>query len=251
MDIIKSIEKFKEYTHNFDFSSKDIERKYFHSFRVKSFSEQIAKDLDLDKENIKLSSFIGLFHDIGRFEQLKQYSTFNDYYSFDHGDFGAKYLKDNLRNLIDTDKYDNIVIQAVKNHNKLKIDSSLNCEELFFAKLVRDADKLDILYESTSIFWKGKEEIINNSTMLDYTYNCIKNHKLVELKKEMRLENLDNVLKVLAFVFDLNYTPSFKILKNNDYINMILSRYSFNDSNTKKRIIEIQNIINNYIDSKL
>ncbi|MBR3134716.1 MAG: HD domain-containing protein [Clostridia bacterium] len=251
MDIRDSVIKFKKYAHNFDFANKDIERKYFHSFRVKSFSEQIAKKLYLDNEKIKLSSFIGLFHDIGRFEQLKQFSTFNDYYSFDHGNFGAEYLKENLRFLVDTDEFDDIIIQSVKNHNKFRIASGLNDDELFYSKLVRDADKLDILFESTSIFWEGKEDIINNSSILDYSYDCIKNHSLVEYKKGMKLENLDSIIKVLAFVFDFNYTPSFQILKNNDYINKILGRYRFNDATTKKRICEIQDIINSFIDSKL
>lgn len=38
-------------------------------------------------------------------------------------------------------------MNAIKNHNKYKIEDGLTSKEEFFAKLIRDADKIDILYE--------------------------------------------------------------------------------------------------------
>ena len=35
----------------------------------------------------------------------------------------------------------------------------LSKEEILFSKIIRDADKLDILYEGAEIFWKSEEEV--------------------------------------------------------------------------------------------
>ena len=55
--------------------------------------------------------------------------------------------------LIDKEDYQ-VVYTAIKNHNKFVIESNLTERELLFSKLIRDADKLDILYAL------GNKEII-------------------------------------------------------------------------------------------
>ena len=42
-----------------------------------------------------LAEIMALFHDIGRFEQYKQYRTFSDYRSEDHAALGVKVIKAN------------------------------------------------------------------------------------------------------------------------------------------------------------
>ena len=106
--------EFLKYVDNFDLTDVKIERKKFHSIRVKEISKEIANSLNLSKEYVDLAMVIGLLHDIGRFEQEKQYKTFIDAHSFDHGDYGANLLEKTIRNYIDDNKYDNIIIQAVK-----------------------------------------------------------------------------------------------------------------------------------------
>jgi len=48
-----------------------------------------------------------------------------------------------IRNFIVDDKYDDIIRVAVFNHNKLEIEAGLNEKSMLFAKIIRDADKLD------------------------------------------------------------------------------------------------------------
>ena len=85
--------EFFKYVEQFDLTDERIQRKKFHSIRVQKISEKIAEDLKLNEEYIDIASLIGLLHDIGRFEQEKQYHTFDDNKSFDHGDYGAILLK--------------------------------------------------------------------------------------------------------------------------------------------------------------
>ena len=66
-----------------------------------------------------------------------------------------------IRKFIEPSKYDEIIRKDIINHNKFAIEEGLTEEELLFAKLIRDADKIDIIYESEKIFYKGQEKIIN------------------------------------------------------------------------------------------
>ncbi len=244
-------QEFFKYVEQFDLKDERIQRKKFHSIRVQEISKQIAEDLKLNEEYIDIASLIGLLHDIGRFEQEKQYHTFDDDKSFDHGDYGADLLKKSIRNYINVDKYDNIIIQAIKNHNKLQINPNLKDNELLFSKIIRDADKLDIMYETINIFYIGKEKIINNLTLSDYSYNSIKKNKPVFNSYSIDINYLDKIVRCIAFIFDLNYKKSFEIIKENNYISKIIKKYYYKDKATQIRMNEIEEIANKYVDEKL
>ena len=64
--------EFKEYIKNFDIENKDIFLKYEHTFEVVKVTEKICKKMNLTEEQIDLAKAISYFHDLGRFEQLKQ-----------------------------------------------------------------------------------------------------------------------------------------------------------------------------------
>ena len=78
MDIEIAKNEFLNYTNSYDLSNFNIKRKVDHSLRVMELCKIIAENLNLDVEDIKLAELIGLLHDIGRFEQMKVYNTFND-----------------------------------------------------------------------------------------------------------------------------------------------------------------------------
>lgn len=175
IDLDKAIEEFIKYTKEFDLEDENIKLKHFHSLRVMKLSEEISKDLGLDEEKIKLATLIGLLHDIGRFGQYKQFNRFNDIYSFDHGDYGVKILFEEglIRKFIKIDKYDKIIEKAIGNHNKFEIEKGLSKTENLFSKIIRDADKLDIIFEATEIFWNNQEDKINQSIISEKVFNQI------------------------------------------------------------------------------
>lgn len=168
MNIEKAKEEFLKYTNKFDINEEAIKRKIEHSLRVMEISKKLAKQIGLSEEDVNLATLIGLLHDIARFEQYTLFKTYNDLNSIDHGDFGVAILKEKnyIRKYIKEDQYDDIIFKAVKNHNKYKIEKELTEKELLFIKIIRDADKLDIYYESTGIFWNTKksERILKNQT---------------------------------------------------------------------------------------
>ena len=114
--------EFDDYVSNYDLNDINIKLKYNHSYRVCKLSEKYAKELGYSKEDIELASLIGLLHDIGRFEQLKVFHTYNDKNSIDHAEYGIKVLfEDGLINKFWNKKEDYDLIKfAIKNHNKYR-----------------------------------------------------------------------------------------------------------------------------------
>ena len=95
---------------------------------------------------------IGLFHDVGRFYQFTVYRTFNDALSENHAKLGLKVIKD-LPFIAKLDEEDLATLKfAIGNHNAKEIAPTENQRHLAFAKLIRDADKIDILSCIKTIF---------------------------------------------------------------------------------------------------
>ena len=55
----------------------------------------------------------------------------------------------------------------------------------------------------------------------------------------------------MAFTFDLNFDVTYNIVKENDYINILIDRFDYKDIDTSIRMENIRNIINKFIDEKI
>lgn len=252
MNLDKAKREFIKYTNNYDVENPHIFRKIGHSIRVMEISRDIAKSLNLTEEQVDLATLIGLLHDIARFEQMKRYATFKDKLSIDHGDLGVEILKENnfIRKFIEEDKYDNIILIAIKNHNKYAIQEVLNEEELLFSKIIRDADKLDIIYEGVELFWQSPEERerVNKSKLTQATYEMFINEKQIERGPNETIA--DSLMGFVSFIFDIYFKYDFIVLKKEDYINKILDKFNFEDVEVKEKFINIRNIANRYIEKR-
>ena len=236
-----------------------------HTKNVAQFSYKISKWFAEDKNNsklveqaggkenfVKLATTIGWLHDLGRFEQAKIYNNFNDRQTFDHAKVGVQILKkDNyISKYCDEEKFYNTIINAVYNHNKLEIEPEMNEFDLVQCKIVRDADKLDILrlYDERLIN-SEKEEDKNRKT----------NQKIIEdlllkktIKKEDKKTVLDDYLLALGFVYDMNYLKSFEILKELNYLNLIIDRMNELVTDEEKSELEkVRKVVNECMEVKL
>ena len=81
-----ALNAFKEYVTKYNPDDEKIRLKIEHIQRVAEIANNIANDLKLSQEDIDLAWLIGLLHDIGRFEQIRLYHTFNDGKSCRDGD---------------------------------------------------------------------------------------------------------------------------------------------------------------------
>ncbi len=235
------IKTFDEYLKNFDLKDKDILRKYNHSIRVMSLCENIAKDEKLSKDDINLSIVSGLVHDIGRFTQWTTYHSYNDLLTIDHGDLGEELLKNSLIKKFWYKKEDySSILKSVKYHNKRDLNAKFTPRELLITKVVRDADKIDILH----LYLTVELEFNENSEISEAAKNDFLGRKLVNHKNVKT--DADIVLRTLAFVFDLNFDYSFSYLKENKTIERL-----FDLIKDKKKYAFYFDYVKNYIDDKL
>ena len=255
IDIQKARNAFKDFLNKYeDKDTLGFNLKVAHTYYVVENAKIIATKLSLSKEDIDLAELIALLHDIGRFEELTFLKQF-DSVKFDHASYGVKMLfEDNLiRSFIEDDSYDEIIKIAICNHNKFAIQDGLDEKSLLHSKIIRDADKLD------NFRVKKEEKIeaifpkkLKNKKDIEYSkisykvYNTIKEKRCVDIHDRKTL--LDYWICVLAFIFDLNFKESYQIVKDNDYINILIDRFNYNDLETKNMMEDIRHIMNDFID---
>ena len=251
IDLEYARKNYKEYLSKYDLSNDKAKLKVKHTYRVAEISRIIARAMNLNQEKQQLAELIGLLHDIGRFKQYEMLRNNEEVTKYDHGDYGAELLSHDIRKYIETSQYDNIIMKAIKNHNKFEIEENLSEEELFFSKLIRDADKIDILFECLNIFWKGKEELIEQSKLRDEICNSINKNQMIEIKGKREYNSINSMFTTLAYTFDINFKESYKYIKEQNYINKIIARFNFKDMETKQKVAELINILNTYIENKI
>lgn len=247
--------EFLKYINNFNLEDEATNRKKLHSFRVMKNSEILAKKLNLNKEEVELAKLIGLLHDIGRFEQYDRAKKFLNENKFDHGNYGEFILKqDNyIEKYISNKKYIPIILKAIKNHNKYKIEEGLTNKEEMFCKLIRDADKLDILYETVCIYWKSEKEVenIENSKISKNIEEQLKKQEEIKKQGNEKFDSADHLLIILSFIYDINFKETFEIIQNQQYISKMLKRFNFKDKETAEKMKNMEEIIEQYINSKI
>ena len=246
IDIENAKKVFDEYVSNYDPTVGRIKLKIEHIKRVAENIKNIALEQDLDSEQIKLAEIIGLLHDIGRFEQVRLYDTFSDKISVNHGEYGVKVLfEDGLINKFNlNEKEKEIVKLAILNHNRDKIQEGLDDEQLLYAKMIRDADKLDIYYtmckyDFKDTFWYPDFDCEEIS---DLIMNEFKNDKKVNYADIKN--NADVIVIFYAYVYDLYFETTNNILKEKNYLEKFTEKVCKNFKSEKihtqvKEILEI------------
>jgi hypothetical protein len=208
---------------------KNISLKEEHTFHVCKNIVEIATCLSLNDEKILLAESIALFHDIGRFPQYARYKTFRDSLSVNHGLLGAETLiKEKILHDMPSDEQE-IIVKSVKFHNAFSISKTMTKEIVFFLKLIRDADKLDI-WRVFLEYYESPDEIKASAVGLglpdfpeysEEVVSCIFRKKIVLLSMMKTLN--DFKLLQLSWIFDLNFEPTFRLLCGRNYVNRLTS----------------------------
>jgi hypothetical protein len=160
-----------------------------------------------------------------------RYKTFKDSDSENHALLGVKILiKTGILSHL-SQKERNLILKAVEYHNLMEIPECVeNSKELlFYSKLIRDADKLDILRivsENYKEGGKGKNPALE--IYLPDTEGCseyiIKDILNKRMAKIVDVKNLNDIkLLRMSWIFDINFPASFAILKEHKYLNKIIS----------------------------
>lgn len=247
--------QFEEYYNSFrglsEEQSKNFAIKKEHSLRVAEISYTLADKLQLSEDEKYLAFVIGLFHDIGRFNQLLEFNTFNDSKSIDHAEYSVKVLNEGDFFSKLNERQIEIALVSIANHNKREIPKKLNEEELRFAQLIRDADKLDILKVLTDYYTNPRAvanhtltwELPKGGTVSSGVSKQILNGVLVS--KEKVTNELDIKVMQLSWVYDFNFKPSFELLMQKRFLEKIYSSMTKNDT-----VIEIYRKVKVYSENK-
>ncbi len=251
MDIENAKSVFKEYVSNYDINDGKIALKYNHILRVAEISKRIATELNLSEEDVKLAELIGIFHDIGRFEQVRRFNTFVDRDSINHGEYGVKVLfEDGLIEKFDIDeKYYRVIRLAVLNHNRKAIeDDGMTENEMLHCKIIRDSDKLDIFYVlNTDRFINSYGiESMEDEEFSDEIVREFKEDHFIDYSKRKTFG--DKWVAHMTYVYDFNFKSSYRVMKEKDYITKLYKYMNFKKEKTIRVAKEIVDIANRYIE---
>jgi putative nucleotidyltransferase with HDIG domain len=203
---------------------RNIDIKRDHTYRVTEEIINIGNQLGLNEDEQNLAAIIALLHDIGRFEQYDRYRTFSDNRSEDHAELGIRILKKhNIPARLDKG-LQNIIFCSIKNHNKpsLPLKATETC--LFYSKLIRDADKLDILKVVTDYYTKvnGSKnavlvlELPDTPGISKEVYNALKNRHIVDMK---HVKNINDIkLLQVGWIYDINFKPTSDMIRSPLYL---------------------------------
>ena len=189
-------------------------------------------------EDCEIAAVAGLLHDYGRFEQWTKYKTYNDADSIDHGDLGVSILfDDTIKNYCLTEKSYDEIYDAIKYHNKYTIPTNLTKHNETLCKVIRDADKLDILYlcSINKELLADDESVISDKVSKDFF-----NQKQINIK-DVKTKN-DRIILYLAMIYDINFNYSFNYLNDNNLIWKIL-----NNINNKNKFAKYFDFIDRYV----
>ena len=262
IDVVESINKpvinrknvinaFAEYVRNYDPSDEKIKFKIDHTYRVAGLCQRIAESLGLSEPDVDIAWLLGMLHDIGRFEQIRRFGTFNDVQSVDHAEFGADLLfkeglirkfaegyyeecelarsgNEEAEQIIKNNEHHNkdtgLLEMAIRQHNKYRVKEDLTERQRMFCDILRDADKVDIFKVNADI----PMEIIYDVTTEELKNGIITKevlesfYKKKTVLKSVRKSAVDHIVGHISLLFELVYKESYRQAKEQGYVYKLL-----------------------------
>ena len=223
-----------------------IELKEKHTGYVTANSKELAEHLNLPRHDVQLAEIIGLFHDVGRFRQYSIYKTFNDADSEDHAHLSVKVLDELpfMQKLTERDL--DIVRFAIENHNKLNIATTDDADKLLFAKMIRDADKLDIyrVLEPFLLNVKAAPKFVKSSASEYVSEDFIDDFVAGRQVDFYRIRTHgDRKLVRLMWVYDINFAWTLKKVVERGYVKKIADSLQPMNDKMKHGIVRLNEYI--------
>jgi hypothetical protein len=202
-----------------------MEVKRTHSLRVRDNASRIAGELGWSGELLDCALTASLLHDTGRFPQFAEWGTYYDGASLDHGDLGEQTLRGSFpeESLAQYGNAEDILL-AVRLHNKKEVPEEIPFSAAPLVHIVRDCDKLDVF---RVVRLHVEEERIKDLLPRIETAGGYSDALVRELAEEGRgsyrnVRSLSDFLLVqLSWVFDLNFAPSFQMLRREGVLSWI------------------------------
>lgn len=262
IDVVESINKpainrknvintFAEYVRNYDPSDEKIKLKIDHTYRVAGMCQRIAESLGLSEPDVDIAWLLGMLHDIGRFEQIRRFGTFNDAQSVDHAEFGADLLfkeglirkfaegyyeecelarsgNEEAEQIIKNNEHHNkdtgLLEMAIRQHNKYRVKEDLTERQRMFCDILRDADKVDIFKVNADIpmeiIYDVTTEELKNGVITKEVLESF--YKKETVLKSVRRSAVDHIVGHISLLFELVYKESYRQAREQGYVYKLL-----------------------------
>ena len=211
---------FWDFVNKFDTSDPSILKKIVHTYAVANNCFDTACRFQFNEEERIFCYMIGMFHDLGRFEQWSKYKTYDDNVSENHGEIGRRiFLSEFTPELLElTQDRFNLLADTILYHIK---EFSGDDNTLWkYLNIIHSADAYDNLLNTAigthvmSSLSDGVteflfEKFLNNEKIFKYTIKT----------------KLDRILKSIAnaYCISIDFMRSNVITKN--YFEIIYDKY--------------------------
>ncbi|MEE8717632.1 MAG: HD domain-containing protein [Coriobacteriales bacterium] len=283
LDRMRARAAFDEYVSDYDPGDPKIELKIVHTLHVAELCERIAASLGVPSRDVDLAWLSGLLHDIGRFEQVRRYGTFDDRTSCSHAALGVEILfgEDGSRagakgaqggadapstaggaatgrdggtlgEFVDPSALERdevaMLRAAIAHHSAYRLPDGLDPRTRTLCCVLRDADKIDILRANidtpTSAIQDVPEERIRASRVTPGVERGFYEHRT--LRREERSTPLDALVSYACFVYELVYPESRRIADEQGFVYRLLAR-PVDDPQTRQTLARMSDHLRDWL----
>lgn len=227
LDRMQAQAAFAAYVRPYDAEDPKIKLKIGHTYRVAALCERIAASLGLPAADIDLAWLCGLLHDIGRFEQVRRFGTFNDAVSINHARCSAAVLFDegHIADFVDGDDESPLLRTAIELHNVYRLPAELDDRTRLFCQILRDADKIDILRVNVEtpleeIYGVSREALLQSPVSPAVLAAFYERHAVL---RDLKQYPADNIIGHASLVFELCYPESRRLAAEQGWLWRLLA----------------------------
>lgn len=246
---------FEAYLDEYDRADDKIHLKIVHTYGVVDAAEDIARRMGLGEEDVQLAKVIGLLHDIGRFEQIKRFDSFEPG-TMEHAVYGAQLLfgpEKMIRRFVKDDRFDSLICTAIEKHSDFKLEGITDERTLLHAKLIRDADKLDNcrvkLEESMETLLGVDEKGVGEGVIAPKVWeSCMAKESVLSSD---RVSKVDYWISYIAQYYDINFPETYEIMREHDYVKRIMDRVPYALPETQEKMDILAAEMEEYMDERI
>ena len=205
-----------------------LQLKVDHCRRVAREARDLSRSADWPQPDRRAAEALGLLHDVGRFPQFREFGTFADAASCDHGSRGRRVAAEAgwLDALPSPER--EALLDGIGHHNRRLIPSDLAGGSLPLLRLIRDADKLDIYrIVLEALDRDGFRDLVDMLPDVDLGRSPsphlaaeIRRHHTASLTSIRCLG--DFLLMQLAWIYDFNHQPALQTIASRNIIARLL-----------------------------
>ena len=212
-----------------EYVNASVKLKEDHTRRTCEEMLHLSKALGLSDNRTRIAEVIALFHDIGRFEQFVRYRTYVDGRSVNHCLLGLEVLRQ-TKVLEDVDETERQLIeQAIEYHGLKELPADLDGDCLLFSKLIRDADKIDVLYVVTDYYRQYADNLEDFKLELELPEVPEFSTEVLDALLAGRQIDYNDLrtmtdmrLCQLGWVYDVNFVPTLKRIKQRRLLEILI-----------------------------